>query len=53
MDLYCEDFFFAGEPQYLGRMALHGLCRERGWSAAKPNFQKATDALAGWSAKLP
>ena len=53
LSLYFEDLFFAGEPQYLGRNALYGLCKLRGWSAGKPHFQKAKDSLSGWSAKLP
>ncbi|CAK0792428.1 unnamed protein product, partial [Prorocentrum cordatum] len=53
LNLYFEELFFAGEPQYVGRLALHGLCKQRGWSAARPNFQEAKDALAGWSTKIP
>ncbi|CAK0878561.1 unnamed protein product, partial [Prorocentrum cordatum] len=53
LNLYFEDLFFAGEPQYLARNALHGLCKVRGWSASRPRFHKAKDALTGWAAKLP
>ncbi|CAK0909779.1 unnamed protein product [Prorocentrum cordatum] len=53
LNLYFEDLFFAGEPQYLARNALYGLCKVRGWSASRPRFHKAKDALTGWSAKLP
>ena len=38
---------------YIGKNALYGLCKARGWSAARPNFQKSKDALDGWAAKLP
>jgi hypothetical protein len=53
LNLYFEDLFFAGEPQYLARNALYGLCKVRGWSASRPRFHKAKDALTGWAAKLP
>ena len=51
--LYCESLFFAGEPMYLARNALFGLCKLRGWSAGKPLFQKSKESLDGWAAKLP